>query len=353
MKTISARRRLYALLVLPFVLLLAGCGKMHAEFEVKDVDTMQVSFDMGFKPSFVESEYDNAQAMCDDMESDEPIGSVSIEAYEEDGLWGCRFSGPMERSEFGDGMELAESDGEYHLTMDMGSEALTQADLDMFASIYGADVSDFDFQMSFTFPGKVLESQGGTVDGNTVTYTDIVDFYSGVDITAESGGFPWLIVIIIVVVLGFLLLLVLAAIIFFVIRARRKKTSSGASGAVAPAAFGGAAAGTASMPSGNNPPTAPQNGQQWGQASPPPAAPQDSQQWGQASPPPAAPQDGQQWGQASPPPAAPQDGQQWGQASPPAAPPSDQDQPWNQQRPNTEDPQNPQGGNQPPQNPGW
>ena len=350
MKTISARRRLYALLVIPFVLLLAGCGKMHAEFEVKDVDSMQVSFDMGFKPSFVESEFDNAQAMCDDIESDEPIGTVTIEAYEEDGLWGCRFSGPMERSEFGSGMELAESDGEYHLTMDMGSEALTQADLDMFASLYGADVSDFDFKMTFTFPGKVLESQGGTIDGNTVTYTDIVDFYSGVDITAESGGFPWLIVIIIVVVLGFLLLLVLAAIIFFVIRARRKKTSNGASGTGVPAAFGGAAAGAASMPSGNTPPATPQNGQQWGQASPPPAAPQDGQQWGQASPPAAAPQDGQQWGQASPPPAAPQDGQQWGQASPPAAPPSDQDQPWNQQRPDSE---NPQGGNQPPQNPGW
>ena len=78
--------------------------------------------------------------------------------------------------------------------------------------------------MTFTFPGKIIESNGGKIDGNTVTYTDIDDFYTGIDITAESGGFPWLIVIIIVVVLGFLLLLVLAAIIFFVIRARRKKT---------------------------------------------------------------------------------------------------------------------------------
>ncbi|GAA1490888.1 LppM family (lipo)protein [Brachybacterium sacelli] len=303
MNTISARRRLLAVLVLPFVLLLAGCGRLYADYEIQDADTMNLAFDIGFQSSYAEQQFDSAEALCEEMQAEgSSFGEVEVSAYDEDGIWGCRAEGMLERGEFGEGMELAEEGGEYHLTFDFGADqALTQEDIDVLASGYGADASAFDFRMSFTFPGKVLESAGGTVDGKTVTYTDVTELSQGVDITAESSGFPWVIVIVIVLVVGFLLLLVLAAVIFFVVRSRRAKRGPkgpGGSGPAAPAAFGGTA-GAASISAGDAPPAAPQHGQPWGQAPPPPAAPQgdQGQPWSQPSPPAPQGDQGQQWGQ--------------------------------------------------------
>lgn len=347
MNTISARRRLLAVLVLPFVLLLAGCGRLYADYEIQDADTMNLAFDVGFQSSYAEQQFDSADALCEEMQAEgSSFGDVEVTAYDEDGIWGCRAEGIMERGEFGDGMELAEEGGEYHLTFDLGADqAPTQEDIDMLASGYGADASAFDFRMSFTFPGKVLESAGGTVDGKTVTYTDLTELSQGVDITAESSGFPWVIVIIIVLVVGFLLLLVLAAVIFFVVRSRRAKGGpkgpggSGPAAPAAPAAFGGAA-GAASMSAGDAPPAAPQGGQSWGQAPPPPAAPQggQGQPWSQPSPPAPQGDQGQQWGQPG---GGSQDQQGWSQ------PPQQGQQGWNGQPP-----QDPQGWSRPPQPPG-
>ncbi|MGP5919144.1 LppM family (lipo)protein [Brachybacterium alimentarium] len=366
MDTITSRRkRIAALVLLPFVLLLAGCGRLSADFEIKDVDTLEISMDLAIESSFLDEmgqSFDSPQAMCDDLTGgmDDEVLSAPVEAYEDGSTWGCRISGVSDRADFGEGLDLTEQDGEYHLTMDLGSEGITQSDLDMMESLYGIDMSDFDFQVSFTFPGKIISSQGGEIDGSTVTYTDLADFSNGVDITAEANGFPWLVVIIVVLVIGFFLLLAIAAVIFFLVRARRQKNNgSGPNGPGAPAAYGAAGAagagvagagvaGAAASPFGTSPssapPATPQGGPQWGpQGSP--AAPQGDQQggafaapqWGPQGTPPAAPE-APQWGQAPPPPAAPQDGQQWGQPSP--------------QQPGG-DQQNPQDGNQPPQNPGW
>ncbi|MFC7456977.1 LppM family (lipo)protein [Brachybacterium sp. GCM10030267] len=307
MNTISARRRLIAVFVLPFVLLLAGCGRLHADYEIQDVDTMNVSVDFGIESELIEGEYASAEEMCSDsqQEGEATFGQAEVTPYEEDGYWGCRASGVLERAQFAEGMELTEEDGQFHLTMDLGTdgESLSQEDLEF---AYGDQINEFDFRATFAFPGKVLESRGGTIDGNTVTYTDVSEFSEGVDITAEAGGFPWWIVIVIALVLGFLLLLVLAAVAFFVIRSRRKK-GGGSGGASVPAAFGG--------PGSQAPAAAPQGGQ--------------GQPWGQASPPPAPPQGGQ--------------GQQWGQPNQGYGYPGS-------------DPQNPQGDNrppQPPQAPSW
>ncbi|GAA1483544.1 LppM family (lipo)protein [Brachybacterium fresconis] len=356
MNTISARRRLIAVLVLPFVLLLSGCGRLSADFDIKDIDTIALSMDFGLDKNVLEKmgeSFDSPDAMCEDLMGDanEDLLSAPVEAYEDGDIWGCRISGTSTRADFGSGLDLTEQDGEYHLILDLGSEGINQSDLDALGSLYGIDVSAFEFEISFTFPGKVIESQGGTVDGNTVTYTDVTEFSQGVDITAEADGFPWIVVIIIVVVVGFILLLAIAAVIFFVIRARRNKGGSagpGAPGVNAPAAFGGAA-GAASMSTGNAPPATPQGGQPWGPTTPPPAAPQGDQgQQGQPwNQPPQSGQQGQPWNQPPQPGQQGDQGQQWGQVSPPAAPQGDQGQPWNQPpQPGQED-----GGSQPPQDP--
>src|SRR5690625_7846119 len=88
-------------------------------------------------------------------------------------------------------MQLTEEDGEFHLVMSGGDAApVSESDLEV------AGVSDFEFRMSFTFPGSIIESSGGEVDGNTVTYTDVGEVSQGIDIRAEAGGFPWLIIVV-------------------------------------------------------------------------------------------------------------------------------------------------------------
>ncbi|ASK65455.1 hypothetical protein CFK39_05980 [Brachybacterium avium] len=324
MKSTSTRQRLIAVLLLPFLMVLAGCGKLHADFDIQDVDTINVSYDLGIDKEFTDGVYATADEMCSEMAGELSVGgelAPDVEPYEEDGQLGCLVTGVMTRDNFGSDMSLTKEGGEYHLILH-GDESMT-SDLEdpSIASL------DFDFRMTFTFPGKVIESNGGEVDGNSVTYTDLNEVAQGIDIRADAGGFPWVIVIVIVLVLGFLLLLLIAVVAFFLIRARKNK-GGGSTPSGMPGSYGSAAAAGAAAPAApqGQPGQPGQPGQQWGQASPP-AAPQgqpgqpgqQGQQWGQASPP-AAPQGEQPWSHP------PQDGQQWGQ---------------------------PGQGQQPPQNPGW
>lgn len=322
------RRRIAAVLIIPFLLVLAGCGRLHADFTIKSADEINLKMDIGIQEDFLEemgSPYSSAQEMCDEMAEDTSQGDfwgdVTPKAYEEDGIWGCRGEGVVKREDFGSGFSLKEADGKYHLKITSSGETDP--------STLGTDMSDFDFQVTFAFPGKVEESKGGKIDGKTVTYTDMDDFNKGVDITAKAGGFPWLIVILVVLVLGFLLLVAVAIGAFLFIRSRKGKSgSTGGSGSSVPYGAGASAAsapgqqpqGAASPYPGQSSPAAPQqSGQGWGGQGSPAAPQQGTQGWGQApgqgTQPPT--QGGQQsWGQApgqgTQPPA--QGGQQgWGQ----------------------------------------
>ena len=336
MNSISLRRRLLAALLLPFLMVLAGCGKLHADFDIQDADTINVSFDIAMDSQYAEGTWSSAEDFCSDVEGETMLDedAPTVEPYEADGQLGCTITGVVTSDDFGSEFDLTEEDGEYHLKI-AGDPTATE--------LTSAEDLGFDFRMTFTFPGEIIEASGGEIDGDSVTYTQVDDLANGIDIRAEAGGsFPWVIVIVVVLVLGFLFLLLLAAIAFFVIRSRRNK-GGGSTPAAAPAGYGAAATAGAAAPAAQ--------GQQWGQASPPPAAPQgqQGQQWGQASPPPAAPEGGQQWGQASPPPAAPQGDQPW--SNPPQG-----EQPWSQPPQGGQDGQQwgqPGQGQQPPQNPGW
>lgn len=294
MNSISTRRRLVAVLLLPFLMVLAGCGKLHADFEITDADTVNAVFDIAVDAEFAEGTWDSAETFCSEMDNETLLDedAPTVEPYEENGQLGCTISGVITSDDFDSDFNVTEENGELHLVI-TGDESASD--------LASAEGPGFDFRMTFTFPGKIIEANGGEVDGSSVTYSDADALATGIDIRADAGGFPWIIVIVVVLVLGFFFLLLLAAIVFFVIRARRNRNKSGGS---TPSGMPGGYGSTA-MAGAAAPAAAPgQPGQQWGQASPPPAAPQE-QQWGQASPPPAAPQ-APQWGQASPPPAAPQ-----------------------------------------------
>lgn len=399
MDTFSSRRRRFAAaLLLPFVLLLAGCGRLTADFEITSVDEISVAMDIGIDETYLSmmgGTYASAQDLCDEMLAEEDPGawgSADVESYEEDGIWGCRISGVIERADFGSDLQLSEDGGEYHLVMDTGSSfGYSEEDLESLEYL-----GDYEFRISFTFPGEILTSAGGTIDGSTVTYDDPADLLNnGVDITAEAGGgFPWLIVVIVAVVLILLALLVIAAVIFFVLRARRAKNTptSGFGPSGTPGAPGAPGApGVPPAPGAPGDPGGPGASASFGAVgaagspygspapSPGPAAPA-APQWGAQPSSPAAPvqpsppaQPGQpsapQWGPPAHAPQAPQ------QPAPPQQQPwshPDQQQgqqPWSQppapqQDPNAQydqagqdawnqDPQNP--GSQPPgsQNQGW
>ena len=325
MNSISLRRRLLAALLLPFLMVLAGCGKLHADFDIQDADTINVSFDIAMDSQYAEGTWSSAEDFCGDVEGETMLDedAPTVEPYEKDGQFGCTIAGVVTSDDFGSEFNLTEEDGEYHLKI-AGDPTATE--------LTSAEDLGFDFRMTFTFPGEIIEANGGEIDGSSVTYTKVDDLANGIDIRAEAGGsFPWVIVIVVVLVLGFLLLLLLAAIAFFVIRSRRNK-GGGSTPVGAPAGYGAAGAAAPAA-----------QGQQWGQASPPPTVPEGGPQWGQASPPPPAQQSDQPWSNP------PQGEQPWSQ-------PPQGDQPWSRPPQGEQDGQQwgqPGQGQQPPQNPGW
>ncbi|WP_246956114.1 hypothetical protein [Brachybacterium sp. Marseille-Q7125] len=311
--TSSVRRRIAALLLLPFLLVMAGCGKFHADFEIKDAETIEFALDVAVDEEMLAGLYSSAEDFCRDIEKEIDFANENapkVAPYEEDGRLGCTVNGVMVDGKFGDGLSLVEEDGQLILTLDLGAETAE-------ADVTDPSMQGLDYRMSFSFPGKVESTTAGEIDGNTVTITGLSELDTDtLEIRADAGGFPWLIVILVVLFLGFLLLLALAAVAFFVLRSRKGKNSGG----------GGAQPPYASAPS-----PAPQGGAQGMPGQPSPQPQSSPQPWGQPSPPPAPPQAPQQGGQQprSQPP------QQGGQ------------QPWSQ-------PPN-QGGQQPPQPPqqGW
>ena len=130
---------------------------------------------------------------------------------------------------------------------------------------------DFDFRMTFTFPGTIIEASGGEVDGNSVTFTDVNEVTQGVDIRADASSFPWVIVVVAVLIIGFLFLVVLAAVVFFVLRARRNKSTPAAvPGAYSAASAQGAPQGQPGQPASSGavrPPRHPRRGRFSGGAS--------------------------------------------------------------------------------------
>lgn len=337
MHTIPARRRrLAALLLLPFLLVLAGCGRLNADFEIVDASTINLSMDLAFESQALEDGgYTSAEDFCTDASGEESssLDSAQWEPYEESGMWGCRAEGVATAEDFGADLNLTEERGE--LTLSLGSGlGVSQSDLDFYGTYYDTDA--FDFRVSFTFPGDVIEASGGEIDGNTVVFSDPVEFNDGVEITAEAGGFPWLIIVIVAVVVGLLLVAVVAVAIFLIVRNRRGGGGVGHTPGASPQG-GSRGQGQAAPPSspswGGQPP-------QGGQASPP--APQGSAPWGGSS---AAPQgvpqssqDSWGWGTPAPadgtqqpsPPLAPQPGEQGGPAAPPSVhgPQEPAPQPW-------------------------
>lgn len=76
-------------------------------------------------------------------------------------------------------------------------------------------------EVKLTFPGKVVEAEGGQISGKTVTY-DLRSYDKDViSVTAKASGFPWLIVFIVIGL--FVFLAIVAAVVILVVVVAKKK----------------------------------------------------------------------------------------------------------------------------------
>lgn len=288
-RTTTWRRRVAALLALPLFVLLAGCGKLSADVSVQDENTLVVDLDLALQSEFAQTAYSSPEEFCqDDTSTFGGSGAAKPEAYEKDGMWGCRIHGTLSPSDFNGDMTLTQSDGQYHLVLGGMEGMADNAD--------APELKDFDLHVTISFPGKVLESKGGEIDGKSVTYTDVKDIAQGIDITAEAGGgsgLMWIIlgIVALLVLLG--VIVIVAVVIVLVVRRRKKNTPVGGAGAAGPAMT---APGGNGSQGGNQQPGSPNPQQGWNQQSGSPDPQQRAgQPWGQSGPsaPEQHPHDGQ------------------------------------------------------------
>ena len=209
-------KRILAVLSISLLVLLSGCIRLHADYEIISDNEVEVSLDTGVLNSAAEGgELDamSGKEICADAMEDAPTG-VTAEDYAEegdDGYTGCRLTGTVPLSELND-----EESGSFTLEDNVwtffmpGDAGMESTDSELLS----------DFRVSVKFPGEVLTFTGSpTVEGTTVTWTDPKDFLTaeGLKATAKnSSSTPWLFI-----ALGAIALLAIAALAVFLLRRKR------------------------------------------------------------------------------------------------------------------------------------
>lgn len=228
-----ARRGLSALLLLPLLLVLAGCFRLDMGLTINENDTLDVSMEVGDLTGMASRD----DMDCSELESE--LGDAPDEAEfavedieDEDGNVGCRISatGAPIDSMTGEGMSIEKVDDTYVFSFDGDETGMgdTSSLEDMPAGM------EPQVAISVTFPGEVIEADG-EIDGNTVTWSGIEAFAAGGSATGEAtgnGGGAGGVSTAVWIVLAVVALLAIAALIFLI---SRKK--GGTSGAAAP--YGG------------------------------------------------------------------------------------------------------------------
>lgn len=215
----GALKKFAALLMIPFLLLVAGCGKLEATLTVESSDkavlkgvvTGQASAldQIGAKPSDVCTAKDTTGDSGPTTQ-----GKVEVKLTENGDTFTCEFTSTVKDPEqIKKILTHNKDEGTYTLKSMIPSPEI------------GGQLSAGGFTADVTviMPGKVTESSVGKIDGNKVHITDIKEFLSNWEITSEDSSFPWLIVIILVVVLALLFVVVAAAAaIFFLMRKKKR-----------------------------------------------------------------------------------------------------------------------------------
>ena len=188
MKTLL--RRPVVLLVVPLLLLLSGCIRMTADYEILGDDAVKATIDFGMRNDVVAEMGEEVPNFCEEEGLMDADGLTAEEYVDEgdDGYTGCRLTGTTTIAQLNEsGTSLQLEDGTWTFLME-GDDAEDASGMtaDMFS----------DFAIRVTFPSKVLTHNGAsTVESTTVIWADASDLLTeeGLKATAENGGgLPWL-----------------------------------------------------------------------------------------------------------------------------------------------------------------
>lgn len=210
-------KKIAALMLIPFMLVVAGCGKLDATVTIESPEKITLEGVVSIKKSSLEEIGMTPSQFCGDEALEEFTGETKpdLKLEEKDDEVVCTFSGQKdEKNPMGDALKYDEESDTY---------TYKEASKGSFGD--QAAAAGFKVDFTFVFPGKVTESSVGKIDGNKVHITDTKEYFSEINIKAEGSSFPWLIVIIVVVVV---LLLVLAAVVIGALVFMKRKKKSGA-----------------------------------------------------------------------------------------------------------------------------
>ncbi|WP_413451902.1 hypothetical protein AA0Y32_13695 [Georgenia phoenicis] len=216
------RRGASALLLLPLLLVLAGCFRLDMGLTINEDDTLDISMEVADLTGMASRE----DMDCSDLESelgDAPEDAeFTVEDIEDEDGVGCRISatGAPIDSMTGEGLTIEKVDDTYVFSFDGDETGLGDtSELEGMPAGMEPEVA-----ISVTFPGEVIEADG-EIDGSTVTWSGIEAFAAGGSATGEATGnggaggvstAVW-------VVLGVVALLAIAALIFLITRKNRGK----------------------------------------------------------------------------------------------------------------------------------
>lgn len=208
-------KKIAALMLIPFMLVVAGCGKLDATVTIESPEKITLEGVVSIKKSSLEEIGMTPSQFCGDEALEEFTGETKpdLKLEEKDDEVVCTFSGQTdEKNPMGDALKY-----------DKESDTYTYKEASKGSFGDQAAAAGFKVDFTFVFPGKVTESSVGKIDGNKVHITDTKEYFSDITIKAEGSSFPWLIVIIVVVVV--LLLVLAAAVIGAIVLTKRKKKS--------------------------------------------------------------------------------------------------------------------------------
>ncbi|MGX6403443.1 hypothetical protein [Dermabacter hominis] len=210
-------KKIAALMLIPFMLVVAGCGKLDATVTIESPEKITLEGVVSIKKSSLEEIGMTPSQFCGDEALEEFTGETKpdLKLEEKDDEVVCTFSGQKdEKNPMGDALKYDEESDTY---------TYKEASKGSFGD--QAAAAGFKVDFTFVFPGKVTESSVGKIDGNKVHVTDTKEYFSDITIKAEGSSFPWLTVIIVVVVV---LLLILAAVVIGAIVLMKRKNKAGA-----------------------------------------------------------------------------------------------------------------------------
>ncbi|MFJ4169146.1 LppM family (lipo)protein [Paenarthrobacter sp. NPDC089714] len=282
----KVKRAAGVLAVLVAVMLaLTGCVKLNMSVKVNSEKSVDYEVVYAIQKSVLgEKSFDEFMKSngTGSQEMDIPEGSTVVD-YEDEKYKGKKITATnldpaklAESSSSENPFELKKEGDFYVLSMGgvTGTDSSDPSSAGMARSMFD------EASVRFTFPGKVVEAKGATVDGNTATFDMLSISESTVQVKAEANaGFPlwiiWLVVGVAVVAAAVVLLFVL-------LRRRAPKP--------VPASAPAAQYGQAQYGPGQNGPAGYAPQQDWaGQGYTPGQAPQPRNDGGPTPPPPAAP----------------------------------------------------------------